>query len=307
MSSRGGGVRGPRRWWASIGVAVLTVAVVSSCSVDIYLGSGRVDADESTAPAPTDGTIRPQRVANNGERLILNEEFAGTDLDAGVWNTCHWWDEGGCTIATNDELEWYLPGQARVADGMLRLTAERRDAIGADGEYFPYVSGMVSTGPPAHQAPAKLAFTYGTVEVAFRAPLGAGLWPAVWMLPASESSKPEIDIFEAVGQRPRTAGMYFHPNPESGTVRSFHHHQLPPGEDLADTHVVRLQWSPERLDFYFDGDKVWEVTGPQVPDEPMYLVINLAVGGEDGGTPDPAVFPATFEIDYARIWSGGAR
>ena len=279
--------------------------MAASCALDL-------DPDEegvptgSPAPLLTEDQFRAHGVQMSGAPLILDEEFNGTSLNPDIWNTCHWWDDGGCTIASNNELEWYLPGQVRVRDGVLRLTAERRDVLGAEGRRFPYVSGMVTTGPPRHTAEPKLAFTYGTVEVRFRAPLGAGLWPAIWMLPASERSTPEIDIFEAVGQQPRQANMHFHP--EVDPERNVTHHvvNLPAGQDLADTHTVRLQWSPGRLDFFFNGGKVWEVTGGQVPDEPMYLVMNLAVGGVHGGPPDPSAFPATFQIDYARIWSEGA-
>ena len=44
-----------------------------------------------------------------------------------------------------------------------------------------------------------------------------------------------------------------------------------------------------------------------VPDEPMYLLINLAVGGEWPGDPAPSTeFPAALEVDYVRIWQTGA-
>jgi hypothetical protein len=33
----------------------------------------------------------------------------------------------------------------------------------------------------------------------------------------------------------------------------------------------------------------------------MYLIIHTAIGGTGGGEPDPASFPQTFEVDYARI------
>ena len=48
--------------------------------------------------------------------------------------------------------------------------------------------------------------------------------------------------------------------------------------------------------------RVWQVTGSQVPDEPMYLVMNLAVGGVYPGPPDASTqFPATFAIDHVRM------
>ena len=45
----------------------------------------------------------------------------------------------------------------------------------------------------------------------------------------------------------------------------------------------------------------WRLAGARVPSEPMYLVMNLAVGGDYPGTPPSNhVFPATFSIDYVR-------
>ena len=308
MNSPGGAAVGHNGRWATLtafsALLFLTIlAVAAACSIDIHLGTNRAVPERAIGASVPDEELIQRELTRNGMPIILDEQFDGTSLDLDVWNTCHWWDDEGCTIASNNELEWYLPGQVQVSDGVLRLTAEQREVLGADGEIFPYVSGMVSTGPPEHDGEPKLAFTYGTVEVQFRAPLGAGLWPAIWMLPASEESKPEIDIFEAVGQQPRRASMYFHPRRESEWEPTHARVYFPPGVDLADTHSVRLEWSPGRLDFYFDGQKVWEVTGERVPDEPMYLVMNLAVGGDYGGPPDPSAFPATFEIDYARIWS----
>lgn len=304
-ASRG---RPRRRLIAGAMLVALSTIVATSCALDVHLDFDRSAPHQIVPPqeeASTDvGGTHVQAIDNSAMPLLLDEGFDGTTLDTSIWNTCHWWDDGGCTIASNDELEWYLPDQVRVSDGALQLTAEQREVVGADGKVFPYTSGMVTTGPPVHDGRAKLAFTYGTVEVGFRAPLGAGLWPAIWMLPASESSKPEIDLFEAVGQKPREVTMFFHPKVDPERNVSHAEVILPELQTLADPHTVRLEWSPHRMDFYFDGAKVWEVTGEHVPDEPMYLVMNLAVGGVFGGPPDPAAFPATFSIDHVRIWSG---
>jgi beta-glucanase (GH16 family) len=44
------------------------------------------------------------------------------------------------------------------------------------------------------------------------------------------------------------------------------------------------------------------ITGAgNVPNVPMYLIIHTAIGGFAGGTPNPATFPQTMEVDYARI------
>lgn len=243
--------------------------------------------------------------AASGE-VLLEATFDDGRLDPTVWNTCHWWGDPGCTIATNDELEWYVPEQVTVADGALRLTADRRAVRGSDGNPYDFRSGMVTTGPPPQDedAPAKLAFTYGSVEARLRVPAGRGLWPALWLLPATRESRPEIDVLEVLGQNPSELLMHLHP--ESLRAESPGQTYRVPGPSLAeDWHTIRLDWSAGELEFFVDDVSVWQVSGPQVPDEPMYLVLNLAVGGVYPGPPDETTaFPATFAIDFLRITAG---
>ncbi|HZA73873.1 MAG TPA: glycoside hydrolase family 16 protein [Propionibacteriaceae bacterium] len=236
--------------------------------------------------------------------VLLDASFDDGVLDPAVFNTCHWWAEDGCTIASNDELEWYLPEQVSVADGALRLTADRDPVRGSDGNPYDYRSGMVTTGPAPESeddVQAKLAFTYGTVEARLRVPAGQGLWSAMWLLPANRESRPEIDVLEVIGQDPDEVIMHLHP--KSRRAESPSQRYRVPGPDLAaDWHDVRLDWAPRRLEFFVDGAPVWKVTGSKVPDEPMYLVLNLAVGGAYPGPPDESTdFPATLAIDHLRV------
>ena len=235
-------------------------------------------------------------------KMLLDEDFDGHSLDRTRWNTCHWWGKKGCTIASNDELEWYLPEQVKVADGALHLTAEKRTVYGSDGHKYAYASAMVTTGPPTHDAPAKLAFTYGSIEVRFKVPEGQGLWPAVWLLPESTESVPEIDMLEKLGHDPGTLRMHLHPKDRSLESEGQRYY-LPEGKSLSgEWHTMGLDWKPNQLVFWLDGEKVWEFAGSQVPDEPMYVVMNLAVGGNYPGSPDSTTsFPATFVIDRIRI------
>jgi beta-glucanase (GH16 family) len=234
--------------------------------------------------------------------VLLDESFDGDSLDTRVWNTCHWWGDEGCTISSNDELEWYRPEQVSVSNGSLRLTADQEPTRGSDGKDYEYRSGMVTTGPAnSDDNVGKVSWTYGTVEARVRVPAGRGLWPALWMLPLDRKSTPEIDIMEVIGQDPGRMMMHFHPRDRDDDSPSKDYRLT--GETLADGwHTVRLDWQPERLTWFLDGKEVWHLTGSQVPDEPMYLVLNLAVGGIYPGPPDETTkFPATFEIDRIRI------
>lgn len=165
---------------------LIALALLSGCTSQV--------PDEnpgSTQIQPTDGLnsgIHPDAASTDG--MLLDEGFDENTLDASLWNTCHWWQDDGCTIATNNELEWYLPRQVKVSEGALHLTAERSAISASDGKDYRFASGMVTTGPPAHQRAPRLAFTYGKVEVRFRLPAGRGLWPAIWLLPPARIPDP---------------------------------------------------------------------------------------------------------------------
>ena len=262
----------------------LTVAVLALVAVTVAVRQ----TDDQTA---------------SGQRVLLDESFDSGPLDTNVWNTCHWWDDDGCTIASNDELEWYRPEQVTVADGALRLTATPDPYRAPDGRTYDYRSGMVTTGPTP-DGPAKLAFTYGTVEARVRIPEGRGLWPAIWLLPADRESRPEIDLLEVIGQDPGQLILHFHPEDRDADSPS-HRIRVPEGALADGWHTVGITWSRHRLVYLLDGKQIWTVTGSQVPDEPMYLIMNLAVGGAYPGPPDRTTsFPATFQIDHVRITTG---
>jgi beta-glucanase (GH16 family) len=273
-----------RRWPLLVVLAVLATVIAT------------VAVRQATDPSATPST--------SSNRVVLDENFDGGTLDESRWNTCHWWNDGGCTIASNNELEWYRPEQVTVADGTLRLTAAPNRYVASDGETYDFTSGMVTTGPTPDDDNAKVAITYGTVEARFKAPAGRGLWPAIWLLPASKESRPEIDLLEMIGQDPSELILHFHPEDRDADSPSKRVRVTAP--DLAeDWHTVGLSWTPGKLVYTLDGTPIWTVTGDQVPSEPMYLVMNLAVGGAYPGPPDSRTpFPATFEIDYVRMSTG---
>ena len=232
--------------------------------------------------------------------LVLNDEFDGSRLDRGSWRTCHWWASRGCTISSNNELEWYLPGQARVRRGAVRLVAEPRRVVGSDGLEHQYVSGMISSGPGPGSRPPRFAFRYGRAAIRARVPRGHGLWSAFWLLPADRESKPEIDVLEVLGDRPGTVEMNLHYRNGDGEERQRGREWvgLRPG-----WHTFAIDWRPGELTWLVDGRRRWRVRGRAVPSEPMYLVANLAVGGDWPGPPGPGTrFPASLDIDWIRVW-----
>ena len=72
-------------------------------------------------------------------------------------------------------------------------------------------------------------------------------------------------------------------------------------------HTYGVDWQKDKITWYFDGGKVYETATPAGMDKPMYMLANLAVGGEWPGSPDATTkFPATLEIDYVRAYAAAS-
>jgi len=81
--------------------------------VVVVVGVGfLVTREEATTAAPEKGA------------LLFDESFGGTSLNTNRWSPCYHWATDGCTNLSNDELEWYVPEQVKVTDGVLSLEAD---------------------------------------------------------------------------------------------------------------------------------------------------------------------------------------
>jgi beta-glucanase (GH16 family) len=192
-----------------------------------------------------------------------------------------------------------------VDRGLLKLQARQETFIASDENTYDYTSGMITSGRSSSETslPPNFTFQYGYAEIRARVPAGQGLWPAFWMLPATHESKPEIDVLEILGDDPQTVHMFFHYRDIDGSADKDGSSWT--GPDFSkDWHTFAVDWQPEAITWYIDGierKRYDEIT--HVPAEPMYLLANLAVGGDWPGPPDSStLFPSNYEIDYIRVW-----
>ncbi len=250
----------------------------------------------TTSPTPNPS---PTPVGQDGNwNMVFNDEFNGNSLDTTKWRTCFWWADVTCSIETNHELELYNPQDVLVQNGILRLRAQKRDMVAWNGVTYHYTSGMVMTGGRSGQINPEFSYTYGYAEARVWVPAGQGLWPAFWMLPVSYNSRPEIDIMEILGHQPTQYHMNYHyVGGDAGTTWT--------GPDFsAGWHVIGLDWTAQALVWYVDGVEVWRYTdAAHISNEPEYLLLNLAVGGDWPGPPNGNTpFPSYYDVDYVRVW-----
>ena len=148
-----------------------------------------VSPKQAAVPTPT-LTPMPVLTAPVGQagqwQLRFSADFDGNGLNGEKWVTCYWWDNQGCTIASNHELQWYRRENVTVGDGMARLQARREEIETADGQTFAYTSGMISSGRRVDDVTVspKFAFNMAMQKCgpkcrrgrAFGAPFGSYRW-----------------------------------------------------------------------------------------------------------------------------------
>lgn len=239
--------------------------------------------------------------------LTFEDDFTGSRLDPEKWRIFDYW--GNQTLAGNGELQCYVPEALRVENGLLTIVAEpkasRQDACHGAATNLQYISGMISTAdcnPWESCTRVGFAQQYGYFVMRARLPAGKGLWPAFWLVPADASWPPEIDVMEVLGHEPDTVHMNLHFLDETGE-RGRHGTHFTGKDTSTEFHEFAVDWSPGLLIWYVDGVERFRVTGDDVPHEPMYVIVNLAVGGHWPGSPDRrTAFPAKMEVDYVRVY-----
>jgi beta-glucanase (GH16 family) len=182
-----------------------------------------------------------------------------------------------------------------VQGGVLSIAARRAPpGVGAAIWNYPYVSGLLSTRDWFSQA-------YGCFEMRARLPAGKGLWPAFWLLNQDGHWPPELDILEQLGRDPKTIFVTAH----SQATGKQTHDGAP--SVVADTsagfHTYAALWTPREIAWYFDGRRVYAAPTPSDMHAPMYVLINLAVGGSWGGDPDATTpLPGRMLVDHVRVY-----
>jgi beta-glucanase (GH16 family) len=240
-------------------------------------------------------------------KQTFGDEFNDVALDPTKWTTCYWWVSGdGCTNSGNAEQQWYTPANVIESDGTLKLRAQKQTVLAPDGKTYDYTSGMISSGRDTSllSTPPRFQFKYGYMEMRAKLPAGTGLWPAFWTLPSTQGWPPEIDVMEGRGDRPTDVNVGVYNKTSTGATVHGSVWVTGLADYTAGFHTFAVDWQPTYLDYYIDGVLRIRVTDTtRIPTEPMYVLANLAVGGNWPGSPDANTpFPSDLEIDWIHVF-----
>lgn len=264
-------------------------------------------------------------MADDGYKLVWQENFNGESLNTEVWNIEVNGDGGG-----NQELQYYSTGGVKVKDGCLNLTARRKDINGKK-----FGSGRINTKD-------HLYFTHGKIEFRVWFPeTKNGLWPAVWGLGQDFDQVgwprcAEIDFVEmgnAYGIQTGTQDRFFNGAChwgfyKDGAYPNYANSVTAPYSMQDGFHIFTIIWDNNAVKMYYDLDRdpgrqpyyqmnLTDMNGDWAVGKyfhkPIFLVCNLAVGGRFTGILNDVGITAlpnqgdarTMYIDWIKIYQNG--
>lgn len=248
------------------------------------------------------GRSTNKKVKSSKLKLVWADEFNYKGLpDSTKWT----YDIGGDGWG-NNEAQFYTKADtnnAVVGNGFLSIIARQEKH-----ENKEYTSArMVTKG--------KKDWRFGRVEISAKLPKGRGTWPAGWMLGSNINTVGwpqcgEVDILEHVGYDPDTVVGSIHStsyNHIKGTQKT---KRIFIKNPYTEFHMYACEWDTNKMVFSLDGIPYLTVLNEHKTEKewpfnnPMYILLNVAVGGNWGGTKgiDESIFPVKMEVDYVRVF-----
>lgn len=258
-------------------------------------------------------TIADQAIKDKEYKLVWSDEFQKN----GAPNEKNWNYEIG--FVRNEENQWYQKENAYCKDGFLIIEArnEKRanlNFISKNHHDWRKQRDSVKVSSSCLITQGKHSWQYGRFEMRAKIPVGKGMWPAFWSLGIDGNwpENGEIDIMEYY-----TGKILANAAWKSNNSNVAWDSQTKKLSDFKDNswadkfHIWRMDWDAEWIKLYVDDQLLNEISVKDTnrPNEkilpfqqPHYLLVNLAVGGINGGEFSSESFPSKYIIDYIRVY-----
>ncbi|MCS3797577.1 family 43 glycosylhydrolase [Niastella sp. OAS944] len=248
-----------------------------------------------------------------GYQLVWADEF---NKD-GRPDSTRWGYEYG--LVRNEEFQWYQSENAVCKNGQLVIEVRREEKVNPN--YTANHKDWRKNRPKANYTSSclltagKASWLYGRFELRARIDIRNGIWPAWWTLGVDKPwpGNGEIDIMEYYRGRllANIACLGNNKRPEWFS-KTFPVDSLGGSTWANQFHVWRMDWTEEYIALYVDGYLLNKVSMDVLANkdgsgfnpfkQPHYMLLNVAIGGQNGGDPTATTFPSLFEIDYVRVY-----
>jgi len=246
---------------------------------------------------------------SNHYQLVWSDEFNTN----GTPNPANWTNEKG--FVRNHEDQWYQPQNAHCENGYLIIEARKEQKpnpnyVAGSNDWrknrkqIDYTSACLITSR-LHQ------WQYGRFEMRARIDISKGMWPAWWTLGVSKPwpANGEIDIMEYYRD---TLLANIACQDSNGKAEWFSKRAAVDTAWASQFHIWRMDWDEEAIALYVDDSLINKVALSKLVNkdgsgfnpfrQPHYMLLNLAIGGDNGGKPGSTEFPRKFEVDYVRVF-----
>lgn len=259
-------------------------------------------------------TVISNRYAAEGYKLVWAKEFNRKGRpDTTVWN----YERG---FVRNEEAQWYGEDNAWCEGGMLIIEGRKEEKPNPRYEEgskdwrrsrptIQYTSSSINTR-------GKQQWQYGRFVMRGKIGIGGGLWPAWWTLGVAGQwpRNGEIDIMEYYSGKllANIATGTATPYKAEWYSNTFSMDSLGGQAWASQFHEWRMDWDTAAISLYVDDqllnrtslDKLVnkDGSGSNPFHQPHYMLLNLAMGGMNGGVIDDKILPSQLLIDYVRVY-----
>ncbi len=249
-----------------------------------------------------------------GYNLVWHDEFNVNGApDEKNWN----YEEG---FVRNNENQWYQKENAYCQNGFLIIEAKTESRINPhfvsyDDKDWRKNRDSIRVTSSCLITRGKHSWKYGRFEMRAKIPVAKGMWPAFWTLGVQGNwpANGEIDIMEYyrgkilanVAWKSVSGATAW--NSKTALLSDFKK------DSWADEfHIWKMDWDENSIKLYVDNQLMNETSiNETIIDskqlikpflQPHYLLVNLAVGGTEGGEFNKKSFPSKYSIDYIRVY-----
>ncbi|MDQ6812311.1 MAG: glycoside hydrolase family 16 protein [Bacteroidota bacterium] len=246
-------------------------------------------------------------------RLVWSDEFN----KKGTIDTANWQFEKG--FVRNEEDQWYQPENAWCEKGNLIIEG-RKEMKGnsnfvkgssswkTNRENIRFTAASINTS-------GKHSWMYGRFVMRGKIDISSGIWPAWWTLGVNGRwpANGEIDIMEYYRKKLLANIACIGSNGKTQWFSNTFSIDSLGGKNWASKyHIWRMDWDEYKIALYLDEQLLNTIelsrlvnkdeSGINPFQQPHYMLLNLAIGGLNGGDPLNTKFPVRFKIDYVRVY-----
>lgn len=231
-----------------------------------------------------------------GYKLVWADEFNRN----GAPDSNNWGYEQG--FERNEEHQWYQPDNAWCQNGLLIIEARRETKV--NPKYEPGSSEWRKNREKAYYTSSSLksrgkqSWQYGRFVMRGKIDISNGMWPAWWTL-GNKGRWPatgEIDIMEFYRKKLLANMVHLGADLKDEWFSQTRNIDSLGGQEWASRfHIWRMDWDEKAIALYVDDMLMIKVETEKLVNkdgsginpfkQPHYMLLNLAIGGQQGGDP----------------------